>query len=159
MKKKYFSHLDKNNYAKIVNINTKKITKRTAIAEGRIKFSKLAFNKILKQELKKGELKNISIIAGIIASKKTSDLIPLCHNIPIEDVIIKITNHPSTQSFKVVCKVVSSAKTGVEMEALTGVSVTCLTIYDMCKSIDKAIIIKDIKLIKKTGGKSRYLLK
>ena len=97
---------------------------------------------------------NTSILAGIIGAKKTSEIIPLCHNIPIEDVDIDIKVLHKKNSFKITCSIITSSKTGVEMEALTGVSVTCLTIYDMCKSIDKSILIERIQLLSKSGGKS-----
>ena len=105
---------------------------------------------------KKGEISSISIIAGIMGAKKTSELIPLCHNIPIENIDINIKKNSLSSSFIVSAKVKTYSKTGVEMEALTAVSITCLTIYDMTKSLDKSIIIKDIKLISKKGGKSDY---
>ena len=148
------THLNKNNKATIVDITSKKISKRTAIANGIIKFSKQSFNKIELLKTKKGEIQNIAIIAGIMGAKKTSELIPLCHNINIEDVKISINPIKKLSSFKVTSLIKSTSKTGVEMEALTAVSIACLTIYDMCKSIDKKIIITDIYLEKKTGGKS-----
>ena len=150
------THLDKKNRPTIVDISKKKITTRIAIAEGTIQFSKSTFKKIESLKTKKGEIKNIAIISGIIAAKKTSELIPLCHNIEIENINIVIKLLKKTSSLKVISTVKTRSKTGVEMEALTSVSITCLTIYDMCKSLDKNIIIKDIHLIKKTGGKSDY---
>lgn len=154
MLKKKLTHIAKNKSPKMVNILDKNISKRLAVAEGIIKFSQGTFNKILKLETAKGEIKNVAILSGVIGAKKTSELIPLCHNIPIDNVEIKVKTLSLTKSIKVICKVNTSAKTGVEMEALTGVTIACLTIYDMCKSIDKGIIIKNIKLIKKYGGKS-----
>ena len=151
---KSFSHLNKNNSPKMVNITKKNISKRAAVAEGIVRFSKLAFNKMIKFKSTKGEIKNVAILAGTIASKKTSELIPLCHNIPIENIKIEIKTQTSLKSLKITCAVNTSAKTGVEMEALTGVSIACLTIYDMCKNLDKGITINNIRLIKKTGGKS-----
>ena len=150
------THLDKKNRPTIVDISKKKITTRIAIAEGTIQFSKSTFKKIESLKTKKGEIKNIAIISGIIAAKKTSELIPLCHNIEIENINIVIKLLKKTSSLKVISTVKTRSKTGVEMEALTSVSITCLTIYDMCKSLDKNIIIKDIHLIKKTGGKSDF---
>ena len=154
MIKKILTHINKNKSPKMVNIADKKISKRLAVAEGIVKFNKEAYAKIEKLESSKGEVKNVAILSGVVGAKKTSELIPLCHNIPIENVEIKIEKIPSVYSIKVICKVNASAKTGVEMEALTGVSITCLTIYDMYKSVDKEIIIKNIKLIKKYGGKT-----
>ena len=150
------SHLNKKNKPTIVDISSKKITNRIAIAQGIVKFSKSTFAKIESLKTKKGEIKSIAIIAGIIGAKKTSDIIPLCHNIKIENIDIDIKAIKKISSLKVTSFVKSRGKTGVEMEALNAVSITCLTIYDMCKSIDKNIVIKDIRLVKKKGGKSDF---
>tara|TARA_B100000029_G_scaffold253018_1_gene249965 strand:+ start:2873 stop:3355 length:483 start_codon:yes stop_codon:yes gene_type:complete len=159
MKKNNIKHLKRGITPNIVDISRKNETKRVAFAEGYIKFNKKTFNKITKIKIAKGEIINVSIISGIMASKKTHELIPLCHNIPIENVDIEIKSIHKNQSFKVLCKVSTFAKTGVEMEALTGVSITLLTIYDMCKSIDKNMTIENINLIEKTGGKSGKYIK
>ena len=151
------SHLNNKNKPIMVNINDKKISTRSAKAQGEVKFKKSVFKKLQGMRTKKGEISNIAILAGIMASKKTSDLIPLCHNINLEKVNIEINANVKKTSFIVIADIQSSGKTGVEMEALTAVSVTCLTIYDMCKSLDKGIIIKEIKLISKKGGKSDFL--
>ena len=150
------THLNKNNKPRIVDINSKKNTKRSAKAEGIVAFSKKGFDKINNMQNKKGEIINISILAGIFGAKKTSDLIPLCHNIGLENVNIDIKPIKKDSSLKVIADVKTFGKTGVEMEALTAVSISCLTIYDMCKSIDKSILIKEIKLITKKGGKSDF---
>ena len=170
MKKNIIKHLTKGRSPNIVDISKKKETKRIAIAEGFIRFNKKTlilrqskikktYNKIAKIKISKGEIINVSIISGIMASKKTHELIPLCHNIPIENVNINIKSIDKNQLFKVICKVSTFAKTGVEMEALTGVSITLLTIYDMCKSINKDMTIENISLIQKTGGKSGKYIK
>ena len=135
----------------------KKVSKRIAIAQGIIQFSKLTFKKIESLNTKKGEIKNTAIIAGILSAKKTSELIPLCHNIEIENINIDIKAIKKLSSLKVVSSVKSKGKTGVEMEALTAVSIACLTIYDMCKGLDKGITIKDIQLVEKRGGKSNFI--
>jgi molybdenum cofactor biosynthesis protein MoaC len=150
------THLNKKNKPQMVNINKKKKTSRTALAEGEVKFNKITFNKIEKMKTKKGKITNIAILAGIMGAKKTSDLIPLCHNIGIDKVNIDIKTNKKNCSLIVIANVKTSGKTGVEMEALMAVSITCLTIYDMCKNLDKSILIKKIKLINKTGGKSDY---
>ena len=152
------THLNKKNKPQMIDVNKKKKTFRTALAEGEVKFSKITFNKIEKMKTKKGEISNIAILAGIMGAKKTSDLIPLCHNIEIEKINIDIKTNKKNHSLIVIAKVKTSGKTGVEMEALTAVSITCLTIYDMCKSLDKSILIKKIKLLAKTGGKSDYTI-
>ena len=148
------SHLNKKNKPTIVDISSKKITSRMAIAQGIVEFSKSTYKKIESLKTKKGEIKSIAIIAGILGAKKTSDLIPLCHNIKIENIDIDIQEIKKKTSLKVTSFVKSRGKTGVEMEALNGVSIACLTIYDMCKSIDKSILIERIQLLSKSGGKS-----
>ena len=148
------SHLDKKNNPIMVNVGDKNTTKRIAEAQGEVVFDKISFKKIEKLKSKKGSIKNIAIIAGIMGAKETSRLIPLCHNIPIDSVNIEITKNPKSHSLNVVAKVETSSKTGVEMEAMTAVTLSCLTIYDMCKYLNKSIKIKNIKLISKKGGKS-----
>tara|TARA_B100000427_G_scaffold324329_1_gene329303 strand:+ start:2416 stop:2877 length:462 start_codon:yes stop_codon:yes gene_type:complete len=150
------SHLNKKNKPKIVDIIKKKKTKRIAIAEGHVVFSKKIFKKLESMQTKKGEITNISIIAGIMGAKKTSELIPLCHNIPIENIDINIETIPNKFTLLVTANVKTTYKTGVEMEALTAVCISCLTIYDMCKSLDKSILLKKIRLISKKGGKSDF---
>tara|TARA_Y100001970_G_scaffold287048_1_gene410742 strand:- start:943 stop:1410 length:468 start_codon:yes stop_codon:yes gene_type:complete len=153
------THLKKNNKPKIVDVSMKKITNRSAIAKGQVIFSKKVFDSLKLKKNKKGEIENIAILAGILGAKKTSDLIPLCHNLKLEDIKIDIKTNNKELSLEVLASVKSKGKTGVEMEALTAVAISCLTIYDMCKSLDKKIEIKNIKLIKKTGGKSDFLAK
>tara|TARA_X000000368_G_C22910002_1_gene658160 strand:+ start:501 stop:965 length:465 start_codon:yes stop_codon:yes gene_type:complete len=150
------SHLNKKNKPKIVDIGKKKITKREAIAEGRIKFTKRIFKKLDNMKTKKGEITSVAIIAGIIGAKKTSELIPLCHNIGVENIDIEINSDLENHSLVIKAKVENEGKTGVEMEALTAVTICSLAIYDMCKSIDKSIIIEKIKLLSKKGGKKNY---
>ena len=139
----------------MVNVGNKDIKKRIAEAEGEIVFDKLTYKKIENLKSKKGSIKNIAIVAGIMGAKETSRIIPLCHNIPIDSVNVEITKKAKMNSLKVYAKVQTSSKTGVEMEALTAVTVSCLTIYDMCKYLNKSIKIKNIKLVSKKGGKSR----
>ena len=152
------SHLNKKNKPKIVNISSKKITNRKAIAQGIIQFSSSTFNKIDTLKTKKGEITSIAIIAGIMSAKKTSELIPLCHNIEIEDIDIDIETNKKKNSLIVTSYVKARSKTGVEMEALTAVIIASLTIYDMCKSFDKKIIITNVRLLEKKGGKSDFKL-
>ena len=148
------SHLDKKNNPIMVNVGNKDITKRIAEAEGEIVFDKLTYKKIENLKSKKGSIKNIAIVAGIMGAKETSRIIPLCHNIPIDSVNVEITKNAKMNTLKVYAKVQTSSKTGVEMEAITAVTVSCLTIYDMCKYLNKSIKIKNIKLVSKKGGKS-----
>ena len=148
------SHLDNKNNPIMVDVGGKDITHRTAEAAGKVVFDKITFKKIDKLKSKKGSIKNVAIVAGIMGAKETSKLIPLCHNIPIDSVKIEITKNAKKNILIVNAKVKTSSKTGVEIEALTSVAVSCLTIYDMCKYLNKSIKIKNIKLISKKGGKS-----
>ena len=147
------SHLDKKNNPIMVDVGLKDITHRTAEAEGEVAFDKKTFKKIEKLKSKKGSIKNIAIVAGIMGAKETSKLIPLCHNITIDSVKVEITKNAKKNTLIVNAKVKTNSKTGVEIEALTAVSISCLTIYDMCKYLNKSIKIKNIKLISKKGGK------
>ena len=137
---------------KMIDVANKKVTKRTAIAEAFINLNTATKEKIYKDRIIKGDVISVAKTAGILAAKKTSDIIPLCHQIPLNSVEIEIIN--KSKGLLILSKCNSSSKTGVEMEALLSVSVTALTIYDMCKSIDKSIEIKEIRLLSKKGGKS-----
>ena len=137
---------------KMIDVAKKKVTKRTAIAEAFINLNTATKEKIYKDKIIKGDVISVAKTAGILAAKKTSDIIPLCHQIPLNSVEIEIVN--KLEGLQIVSKCNSSSKTGVEMEALLSVTVTALTIYDMCKSIDKSIEITKIRLLSKKGGKS-----
>ena len=150
------NHINKKNNPQIVNITQKQITERVAKAEATISFDKITFNKIKQMKTKKGSLNSTAILAGIMGAKETSRLIPLCHNIPINFINIDIKRDNKSSSLKIISEVKTLAKTGVEMEALVAVSMSSLTIYDMCKSLSKKITIKNIKLLSKTGGKSDF---
>ena len=146
------SHLNEKGEAHMVNVGEKEISKRFAIAEGIVRVKSTTIEKIKKNNLPKGDLFNTARIAGIMAAKKTSELIPLCHNLPISSVKIEIKLVKN--DIYVLSTVKCEGKTGVEMEALTGVSVSCLTIYDMLKGLDKNAFITNIQLLEKGGGKS-----
>ena len=148
-----FSHL-KQKKINMVDISKKKITKREAHASSTIIFSKETFEKLLDTGSPKGEIFNVARCAGIMAAKKTSEIIPLCHNLSLSNVEVNFDIDKKRFLLKVFSKVNTSYSTGVEMEALTACTIASLTIYDMCKSIDKKIIIKDIKLTFKSGGKT-----
>jgi cyclic pyranopterin phosphate synthase len=150
-----FSHINKDNHPKMVDVSNKNTTKRTAIAKTEMFLGKKIISHFKNKELttKKGPVFQTAIIAGIQAVKKTADLIPMCHPLLINGVGINI-NIIDSESIEIICKVTITGKTGVEMEALTGASITALTIYDMCKSISQKMVIKQTKLLKKTGGKS-----
>ena len=146
------SHLNKKGEAHMVNISEKEKSKRCATAEGLVKVESTTIEKIKKDNLPKGDLFGTARIAGIMAAKKTSDLIPLCHNLPISSVKIEIKLVKNDIYVKGTVK--CDDKTGVEMEALTAVSVSCLTIYDMLKGLDKNAFIANIQLVEKSGGNS-----
>ena len=147
-----FSHIDENGKAVMVDVGAKEETDRTAIAAGLVSMGSEAIEALKKQDLKKGDVLGVARVAGIQAAKKTSELIPLCHPLVIDFVSIDFTLHKSHGVIEAIAK--TSGKTGVEMEAMTACSVAALTIYDMCKAIDKSITIEEIKLVEKTGGKS-----
>jgi len=152
---KKFSHINKDNHPKMVDVSDKLVTKRTAIAKTEMFLGTEIISHFKNNELttKKGPVFQTAIIAGIQAVKKTSDLIPMCHPLLINGVDIDI-NIIDSKNIEILCKVTITGKTGVEMEALTGVSIAALTVYDMCKSISQKMEIKNTKLLQKTGGKS-----
>ncbi|WIV12572.1 cyclic pyranopterin monophosphate synthase MoaC [Proteiniborus sp. MB09-C3] len=147
-----FTHFNESGRAHMVEVSEKEDTKRIAIATGIIRMRKETIKMIKDGLIKKGDVLSVAQIGGIMGAKKTSDLIPMCHNIFLTgaDIRFKIME----DSIEIESEVKTVGKTGVEMEALTAVSLAALTIYDMCKAVDKDMIIEDIKLIKKTGGKS-----
>ncbi len=149
-----FSHFDSNGNAYMVDITDKKKTDRLAIASGEIKTSKEVIDLITNQEIKKGDVLNVARIAGITSIKQTANLIPMCHPLLISHAKIDFEIDKENTKIKVICIVKVAESTGVEMEALTGVSTTLLTIYDMCKAVDKKMLINNIKLDYKSGGKS-----
>ena len=149
------THLNKNGEAVMVDVGEKEITRRTATAFAKIKMLPETLDKLLSSSLKKGDGLATARIAGIMGAKKTSELIPLCHNIPIESVEITFENNSSDELY-IYCTGKCSYKTGIEMEALTGASVAALTVYDMCKVIDRKMEIREVRLLKKTGGKSDF---
>ena len=154
MEHKNFSHIDNDGSANMVDISSKKISKREAIASSEIIFNNETYLMIKDNQMTKGNVINIAQLAGITASKKTHDLIQLCHQIPINKVDLSFEFDDANNKISIISYVSTDWKTGVEMEALVAVSVASLTIYDMCKSLDKSIIINKIQLEKKTGGKS-----
>ena len=154
MEQDKLSHLDKDGSANMVDISEKNITTRAAYASCVVFLSEKAYQLVKKNQIEKGNVLNIAKIAAISASKKTHDLIPLCHQIPLSKVDVEFILNDEKNTIKIQSTALTDWKTGVEMEALTAVSIASLTIYDMCKSVDKSIKITDIKLGKKTGGKS-----
>lgn len=149
-----FTHFDDNGNAYMVDVSRKDVTRRKAVAEGVIKVSPEVMDAVLGRKVKKGDVFTASQIAGIMGTKKTSDLIPMCHPIGLTNVEICFEVDENKNEIKAICTAATEGKTGVEMEALTGVSVALLTIYDMCKAIDKRMVMSDIHLVEKSGGKS-----
>lgn len=149
-----FSHFDKNGNAVMVDVSGKDITSRSAIAEGTIKVSQEVFDAITGKKVKKGDVLTVAQVAGIMGTKKTSELIPMCHLLNLTNSKVTFEMNPMELRIRVICEVKTEGKTGVEMEALTGVSIALLTIYDMCKALDKRMIMEDIHLCEKSGGKS-----
>ena len=170
------THFDKKGNAIMVDVSEKAVTTRTAIAIGKIYVCQEIFERIQRHEIAKGDVLGVARLAGIMATKRTSELIPLCHPLPLTKCEVNFSLHvsTSTKSFEYVsidnksamntqanayyieatCLVKTDGKTGVEMEALTGVQIALLTIYDMCKAIDKGMVISDVHLVSKSGGKS-----
>ncbi|MDG1004060.1 MAG: cyclic pyranopterin monophosphate synthase MoaC [Emcibacteraceae bacterium] len=148
------SHIDQHGRATMVNITEKKETKRVAIAKGRIYMMPETLALINAGGVKKGEVYSIARIAGIMAAKKTAELIPLCHPLPIQSVSIDLISNTSENCIDIQATASLYGRTGIEMEALTAVSISALVIFDMCKAVDKKMKVSDVRLIHKSGGKS-----
>jgi cyclic pyranopterin monophosphate synthase len=148
------SHLDDQGRAKMVDVSDKDITSRTAVARGTVHMRAETLALILDDKIDKGDVFSVARVAGIMAAKKTSDLIPMCHPLNITSVEIDLTPAENPARVEIEASVRVSGKTGVEMEAMTAVCVAGLTIYDMCKAVDREMSIGEIRLIKKSGGKS-----
>ena len=146
------THINEKNNPKMVDVGNKNITKRIAIASGKIKMKKDTLKAILEEKTKKGAVLQTAIIASIMGGKKTSELIPMCHNILIDGIDVDVET--LEDGFKLIVTAKTTSKTGIEMEALTAVSIGLLTIYDMAKAIDREMEIYDIRLEYKSGGKS-----
>jgi cyclic pyranopterin phosphate synthase len=148
------SHLDEQGRAKMVDVSDKDITSRTAVARGTIHMRAETLALILADKIEKGDVFSVARVAGIMAAKKTSELIPMCHPLNITWVEIDLTPAENPARVEIEASVRVSGKTGVEMEAMTAVSAAGLTIYDMCKAVDREMSIGEIRLVKKSGGKS-----
>ncbi len=148
------THLDDNQRPKMVDVSDKNSTTRVAVASGKIEMSQEAFDNIVKEKNKKGPVLQTAVIASIMGVKKTSELIPMCHPLNLSGINCDVEELPELPGFKLTVTTKLTGQTGVEMEALTGVSVGLLTIYDMVKAIDKAMVLRDIQLEKKSGGKN-----
>ncbi len=152
MTQRPLTHLDEHGNAHMVDVSSKDVTARTATAQGRVTMNDDALQQLNDQTAKKGDVIATARLAGIMAAKKTADLIPLCHQLPLSKVAIEFA--PQKDGVTISATVKTTAQTGVEMEAMTAVSVAALTIYDMLKAVDRAMQISDIRLTHKDGGKS-----
>lgn len=149
-----YTHFDKEGHPVLVDVSEKIISKRTALAEGWIDLPDKVFEVVSRGEVKKGDPFPVAELAGIMGAKKTADIIPLCHNIRIDNVRVKCDLDMPGKAVHVTCEVMASEVTGVEMEALTAVATASLCFYDMCKGVDKGMVIRGIRLVSKAGGKS-----
>jgi cyclic pyranopterin phosphate synthase len=148
------SHLDEQGRARMVDVSEKEVTSRIAVARGTVHMRPETLALILEDKIEKGDVFSVARVAGIMAAKKTSELIPMCHPLNITSVEIDLTAQQEPARVEIEASVRVSGKTGVEMEAMTAVSVAGLTVYDMCKAVDREMSIGEIRLVKKSGGKS-----
>lgn len=154
-----FSHLDEKGKAKMVDVTVKEPSAREAVARGKVVMRREIVTLIEQGKISKGDVFSVAKVAGVMAAKKTSDMIPMCHPLELTGIDIEFTTNAALGEITIEAKVKNVGRTGVEMEAMTAVSVAALTIYDMCKSADKGMVITDIKLISKRGGKSGTFLR
>ena len=148
------NHFNQRGDAHMVDVGDKQVSQRLAVAEGTISMQQATLQRILQGDNKKGDVLAVARVAGIMAAKKTADLIPLCHPLQLSHVDIQLDTDEIKQTVHCVVEVKTAGQTGVEMEALTAVQITLLTIYDMCKAMDRGMVISDVRLVKKSGGKS-----
>jgi cyclic pyranopterin phosphate synthase len=148
------SHIDRSGAVQMVDVGQKPMSNRRAVAEGEVLLSEAGFAAVARAELKKGDVFAVSRIAGILGAKRTAELIPLCHNVSLDSIEIEIFPDEATSSLRIRAKTASTSQTGVEMEALSAVAITALTIYDMCKAVDRQAEIRFIRLLEKEGGRS-----
>jgi len=151
---KELTHLDSSGRPQMVDISTKPDTQREAVAKGTVRMQASTLALINKGEIAKGNVLSVAQLAGIMAAKQTPNLIPLCHPIPIGDIKVELSLDEKDNTVSITTTVKSTGKTGVEMEALTATAIAALAIYDMCKAVDRGIKIENIRLIRKSGGKS-----
>jgi len=149
-----FTHFDAKGDATMVDVSAKAETERVAVAGGRITMQKATLEKIMAGDMKKGDVLSVARLAGIMGAKRTPDLIPLCHPLNLTSVAVELSCDPDTSSVEITATTKITGRTGVEMEALTAVTVAALTVYDMCKAVDRGMRIGDIRLIHKAGGRS-----
>jgi cyclic pyranopterin monophosphate synthase len=150
------SHVNKKGEAIMVDVSAKAITAREAVATGRIYLARETIALLVEGKLPKGDVLAVARVAGIMAAKRTQELIPMCHSVPLDSAKVDFTVLEKESAIEITATARCTYKTGVEMEALTAVSIAALTIYDMCKAVDKKMVIGEILLVKKTGGKNHF---
>ncbi len=148
------SHFDREGRARMVDVSAKPVTKRAAKASGRVLMKPQTLRRIVNKEIEKGDVLAVARVAGIMAAKHTGEIVPMCHPLTLDSVEIQFQPDDRRSEVQIEARVKSTGKTGVEMEALMATAAAALTIYDMCKAVDRGMIISDIKLLKKSGGKS-----
>jgi cyclic pyranopterin phosphate synthase len=146
------SHLDEAGRARMVDVGEKPESARSAVAEGAVRMSREAYELVASQSVAKGDVLAVAEVAGVMAAKRTGELIPLCHPLGLDQALVEITLAPELPGVRVTATAKVTGRTGVEMEALTAVSVACLTVYDMVKAVDRAMVIEGVRLLSKTGG-------
>jgi cyclic pyranopterin phosphate synthase len=146
------THLDEAGHARMVDVSSKPVSERTAVAEGRVRMSAEAFAQVADQAIAKGDVLTIAEVAGTLAAKRTGDLIPLCHPLGLDLVQVEARLEPGLPGVQIRATARATGHTGVEMEALTAVTVACLTVYDMVKAVDRQMSISEVRLVSKTGG-------
>jgi cyclic pyranopterin phosphate synthase len=146
------SHVDEQGRARMVDVGDKPVSERTAVAEGAVRMSREAFELVAAQGLAKGDVLAVAEVAGTMGAKRTGDLIPLCHPLSLDLVQVEARLEPELPGVRITAVAKTTGRTGVEMEALTAVAVACLTVYDMVKAVDRAMVIEEVQLVSKTGG-------
>lgn len=146
------SHVDEAGRARMVDVGDKPVSRRSAIAEGLVRMSEEAFALVRENAIAKGDVLRTAEVAGTMGAKRTGELIPLCHPLPLDLVRVECVAEPALPGVRVTASAVATGRTGVEMEALTAVSIACLTVYDMVKAVDRGMVVEGIRLLEKTGG-------
>ena len=146
------SHLDESGRARMVDVTAKPLTRRTALAVGAVRMSHEAFDLVNRNAIAKGDVLRIAEVAGVMGGKRASDLIPLCHPLGLDSIIVECSAEPDLPGVRITASAGVTGRTGVEMEALTAIAVASLTVYDMVKSVDRTVVIENIRLMEKTGG-------
>ena len=146
------SHVDDAGRARMVDVAAKPLSRRTALAEGMVRMTREAFELVQQNAIAKGDVLRIAEVAGVMGGKRTGDLIPLCHPLALDALIVECTAEPGLPGVRVTASAVVTGRTGVEMEALSAVAIGCLTVYDMVKAVDRTMVIENVRLLEKTGG-------